>query len=265
MATVIPTTGEQMSVSRVFSRAMGVITGNPATVFGIAFLFGALPSVLFSWLQQSIRPQIMDKYAQFGFVAITLASAVIGLILSALVQGALVRATISYSNGERASFADSARTGLSMVFPLIGLAILLALAVGIGFMFLLVPGIILYVMWSVATPALVAERTGVFAAFGRSRALTKGARWKVFGVELIIVLVWWAISAVVGVLLFRSIGLNGMQATARTGLPISWLIGNVLLATLINAFWSTIQTSLYVELKIWKEGHSDAALQDIFA
>jgi hypothetical protein len=265
MATVIPAADERMSVSRVFSRAMGVITDNPVTVFGIALVFGALPSVVFNWLEQGLRPQLVDRYAQLGFFAIALGSVVIGLILSALVQGALVHATVSYSNGQRASFGESAQTGLRMVFPLVGVAILLALGVGIGFMFLFVPGIILYVMWSVATPALVVERTGVFEAFGRSRALTKGARWKVFGIELIIVLIMWAISGVIGVLLFRSLGLDTMQAMARGGLPIGWLIANVILATLVNAFWSTIQNSLYIELRNWKEGHSDAALQDIFA
>ena len=45
MASVAET-GESMSVGHVFSRGFGVIVDNPVTVFGIAFLIGALPSVL---------------------------------------------------------------------------------------------------------------------------------------------------------------------------------------------------------------------------
>lgn len=49
------------------------------------------------------------------------------------------------------------------------------------------------------------------------------------------------------------------------GLPISWMIGTAVVSTIVNAMWSTVQTALYVELRNWKGGYSDEALQDIFA
>lgn len=266
MASAVPVAGEGMSVSRVFSRTVAVISGNPATVLGIAFVFGALPSVLLSWFLQGLRVGMAsDADSRLGYYAILLASMVIGVILSALVQGALVRTTLAHDEGRRATFAESASTGLQCALPLVGLAILMAIAVGIGWILLIVPGVILYIMWAVASPALVAERTGVFGAFGRSRELTKGARWKVFAVELVIVIVWWLISGIVGVMIFRLIGIEGMQQFGQRGLPLGWLIGNAVLSTLINAIWSTVQTSLYVELRNWKGGHSEEALQEIFA
>ncbi|MGN6375612.1 MAG: YciC family protein [Sphingomonas sp.] len=265
MASAVPATGEVVSVSRVFSRAFAVITSNPATVFGVAFVFGALPSVLLGWYMQSIRGALVNDYARLGYGALTLVSALVGIVLAALVQGALVEATVAYTERRKASFGESAAAGLSAALPLVGLAILMGIAVGFGLMLFLIPGIILYVMWSVASPALVAERTGVFGAFSRSRQLTKGARWKVLGVELIVVLMWWAISGVIGALVFTTFGINGVRGFAEHGLPIGWLIGNAVLSTLINAFWSTTQTSLYVELRNWKDGHSGQALEDIFA
>lgn len=262
MASAVPIAGEGMSVSRVFARTAAVITENPATVFGVAFVFGALPSVLLSWFMQSVRINMAsDADTRLGYFAVVLASVVVGVILSALVQGALVRTTLAHDDGHRASFAESASTGLQCALPLVGLAILMAIAVGIGWILLIVPGVMLYIMWAVASPALVAERTGVFGAFGRSRELTKGARWKVFAIELIIVIVWWIISAVVGVMVFRMIGIGQIQQ----GLPLGWLIGNAVLSTIVNAVWSTVQTSLYVELRNWKGGHSEEALQEIFA
>lgn len=265
MASTVPVAGEGLSIGRVFSRTAGVITDNPLTVFGIAFVFGAVPSVFINWLETGLRGTLTDEYSRLGYTAITLGSMIVGMILSALIQGALVRATLAHADGQRASFAESASTGLAAALPLVGLAILMGMAVGVGFVLLVVPGVILYVMWAVASPVLVAERTGVFGAFGRSRELTEGARWKVFGVELVVLLAWWIISGVIGGLMFAMIGINGLQQMAQHGLPIGWLIGTVILSTLVNALWSTVQTALYVELRTWKGGHSDEALQEIFA
>lgn len=265
MASAVPATDDGLSVGQVFSRARSVITDNPLTVFGIAFVFGAVPTVLINWLEHGLRGAMTDDYARLGYSATALASGIVGMILSALVQGALVRATLAHAEGQRASFAESASTGLAAALPLVGLAILMAIAVGVGFLLFVIPGVILYLMWAVASPALVAERTGVLGAFGRSRELTRGARWKVFGVELVMVLVWWIISAMIGGILFAMIGINGVQQLGQNGLPIGWVIGTALLSTIVNALWSTVQTALYVELRNWKGGHSEEALQEIFA
>jgi hypothetical protein len=257
--------GPAISVGRVLSRSFGVISSNPVTMFGIAFLFGALPSMALSAVRLHLQGTIADRYSALGIATLSIGSGVISLILAMLVQGALVRTTVAYSEGRRASFGESVSAGLAVALPLVGLALLMGLAIGLGLMLLLVPGIILYVMWAVASPALVEERTGVFGAFSRSRELTKGARWKVFGLELVVMIVIWLISAVLGLLLLRSVGLGNMQALSRTGLPISWLIMSALISTLINAFWSAIQTSLYVELRNWKDGPSARGLEEIFA
>lgn len=265
MASAIPVGGETMSVSRVFSRTAAVITDNPLTVFGIAFVFGALPSLVTSWFQQSLRAGVTDRYAELGVASITVFSGIVGLVFLGLVQGALVSATLAFTEQRRASFGECAAIGLRFALPLVGLTVLLGLAVFVGLVFLIVPGVLLFVMWAVASPVLVAERTGVFGAFSRSQELTRGARRKVFGIELVIFVVLWAVSAVLAVALFGSIETGGARAIAQHGLPFGWLVLNAVLGTIFNALWSTVQTSLYVELRNWKGGDSVEALQDIFA
>ncbi len=257
--------GPGVSVGRVFSRAFGVMASNPVTMFGISFLLGAVPSGVIGYLRQTMRGAVVDRYAAIGIGAISIASAVITLVLAMLVQGALVRATIAYNEGRRASLSESASAGLAVALPLLGLAILMGLGIGLGTILLLVPGVILFVMWSVASPALVEERIGIFDAFGRSSALTKGARWKIFGLELVVLVVIWLLSAILGVLILMTYGLGGLQAVTRTGLPISWLILNAAFSTILTTFWGAVQTSLYVELRNWKEGPSARGLKDIFA
>jgi uncharacterized membrane protein len=261
----IAETGETMSVGNVFSRGFGVIVDNPATVFGIAFIFGALPSVALSWFQQHMLGFARDEYTVQGSLAVMLAVLLINLAIQAFVQGCLVRATLAYTRGERATFAESAGASVAVLLPLIALAIVIGISVIFGLMFIFVPGVILYVMWSVASPALVAERTGVFGALGRSRFLTKGARWKVFGIELILVIAYYIFLATLGAVTLSVTGANLTSAIASSNFLVGWIVVSVIASTIINTVWSTVQTSLYVELRNWKEGLPEESLAEIFA
>jgi hypothetical protein len=140
----------------------------------------------------------------------------------------------------------------------------MTIAVGAGLILLIVPGVLLYIMWSVASPALVAERTGVFGALARSSALTKGARWKVFGVQFLLLIINWIFSAVLSETLLATAGADLTKLTS-TGLPVSWILLSAVSGTIINTVWSTVQASLYVELRNWKEGLPERSLAEIFA
>jgi hypothetical protein len=116
-------------------------------------------------------------------------------------------------------------------------------------------------MWSVAAPTIVVERVGVFEALGRSRELTRGARWKILGTFLVLLVIYWLLSIVLGFVGLKMYGAAG----AAPGLTTANLIGSIVLGTIFNVAWGTIQPSLYVELRHWKEGDSVQALHDVFA
>ena len=50
------------------------------------------------------------------------------------------------------------------------------LAIGIGFVLLIVPGLFLLTIWALLAPVIVIERKGAMESFGRSRALVRGSR-----------------------------------------------------------------------------------------
>jgi hypothetical protein len=114
-------------------------------------------------------------------------------------------------------------------------------------------------MWAVAVPALVVERTSVFGAFTRSSDLTKGSRWKILGLFVVLVVLYWLLSAVLGI-----VGLK-MYGASATGITVGNLIGSVVLGTIFNVLWGTIQPSLYMELRQAKEGGSLENLEEVFA
>ncbi len=61
-------------------------------------------------------------------------------------------------------------------------------AIGVGLLLLVVPGLMLLCSWAVIVPVYVEERAGGTASFARSRFLTYGHRWRIFGLTLIFVL-----------------------------------------------------------------------------
>jgi uncharacterized membrane protein len=256
-----------MSAGRVFERAFATILHNPGVTLGLALLFGAIPGVLMTYGMTLVRQDIYQNSTSAallsGFFILSLLSALLGLAISAFVQGMLTKATVAESEGRKAQFAESARAALTVALPLIGLSILLAIGVGIGFILLIVPGAMLYIAWSVAAPALVEERQGVFASFGRSNELTKGARWKIFGILVVLMVAYYVLSLLSAAIGFATVGTLDAESMAA-GLPIGFMLTNLVVGLLVNVFWGTVQASLYVELRDWKDGPAVENLEEVF-
>jgi uncharacterized membrane protein len=266
MATSAPAAGgRSVSIGRVLERAYIAVRNNPGVILALALLIGAVPGLVLTYLfvqmglgsPEAMASGVISPSAMIGPI---LVMSVISVVISALVQGALTRATVVASEGGKVSFGDSLSTGLRVALPLIGLAIVSAIGIMLGLILLIVPGIILALMWSVAVPALVVERIGIFEALGRSNALTKGAKWRIFGLAVIIIVAYWLLSLILGI-----VGLAGYAANSVTGMSAANLIGGVVLGTILNTAWGTIQPSLYVELRQWKEGTDVQSLRDVFA
>ena len=111
----------------------------------------------------------------------------VALVIGTFYQGMVVELVRDIQDGRRDSSIEQLFRGVApIVLPLIGLSILLGIGVGIEHVLIIVPGLFLLTIWSVAAPSLVIERKGVFAAFGRSRELVRGHGWQVFGVILVV-------------------------------------------------------------------------------
>lgn len=261
-------TGREVSFERVFSRTFGTIRSNPVGTLGIAFLFSALPLLLFNYFSQGVRsPEALMRIGIWGFVAGAFGGFFLWLALSSLTQGALVRATIAHSEGRESSIADSVTAGLRAIVPLMALSVMVVVVDMVGLMFLIVPGIIFFCVLAVASPALVAEGIGPIAAMGRSRYLTSGARWKVFGMSLVVAIGTWVFQTTISAVSFQMLG--GMQALAQATfsgtIPFTYFLVQSIGQTLTSCVWSVLFSALYVELRDWKDGPRSEALAEVFA
>ncbi|HWX75697.1 MAG TPA: hypothetical protein VNZ05_10340, partial [Solirubrobacteraceae bacterium] len=88
---------------------------------------------------------------------------------------------------------------LGAVRPVVGPLLLVGLVAGVGivvgFLLLVVPGLILLTVWSVAAPVVVLERPPGLQALARSRELVRGNAWQVFRVLFVLYVIVFIVSA----------------------------------------------------------------------
>ena len=124
--------------------------------------------------------------------------AAIGTIATYWFQGMVVEAARDILDGRRDHTVGSlARSAATVIGPLLMAGILAGIAIGIGLLLLIVPGLFLLTIWAVLAPVIVIERRDAMGAFGRSRELVRGNGWQVFGVIVVLFLLQFLVTAVI--------------------------------------------------------------------
>jgi len=123
----------------------------------------------------------------------------VSVVAATLYQGMVVGLVRDVQDGRRdSSVQDLIDAAWPVVLPLIGVGILAGIAIGIGFLLLVIPGLILLTIWAVIAPVIVVEHSGVMNSFGRSRELVRGNGWQVFGVIFVVFLISAVVAGVLG-------------------------------------------------------------------
>ena len=145
---------------------------------------GATLQDILNWLPGFFR-------ALFYLVALSI---IISLVFGTVATGSAIKMTSQVIEKGQADLGASVRFTVSKLLSLWALSIVVGVIVGLGFIALFVPGIILAIMFSLAVPALLIENTGVLETMGRSRKLV-GHRW---GKSFVLFLVFGIIVAIAG-------------------------------------------------------------------
>ena len=161
---------------------------------------------------------------------------VISLLATTLFTGMVVELVADVQDGRR----DATAAGLlRAATPVLGKLILVGIVQGvltvIGFVLLVVPGLILLTIWSVAAPVIVLERPRGMDALRRSRELVRGNGWPVFGVILVL--------GVLVVVLSALVDAAGESAGTGIGIVVRVVVG--VLSAPLSALAAAV---LYVEL-----------------
>ncbi len=248
---------ESFNIGRTLSRTFTLVIATLGSV-GLFTLIIQIVSGDLSNFATATDP--MARLAVFGSAGYWLAMAS-AVLLSSLMMAGSLDGLIKTAWGKPTSLADCLTTGVTKTLPVLGLYILWFLGVGLGWLLLLVPGLIVMTMWSAAMPVLIGENIGVIAAFGRSRELTRGSRWSIFGTLFIFVIAIYAIlfgilgTLIGGGMMQISAPMNVNPVTALAAIPVGWLF-----SMLLNA----LLASIYVETVTVKEGSPTGHLAEVF-
>jgi hypothetical protein len=181
-----------------------------------------------------------------GFFNVTAALGwLLNLLLSYVVTGAILFGVYQQMRGEPFSMARALNIAGSRVLSILLVSLISGLIVGVGFILLVIPGVILYLMLMVAVPVTVVERVGPFDALGRSMSLTKGHRLELFGLMIIFAVL---------MLLITSAATFAVGMNLRTDPSMGWIVGWHAFSVAVGLIQSVFLGVVYYELRRSREG-----------
>src|SRR5579863_595967 len=161
----------------------------------------------------------------------------VSIIALFLLQATLVKAVQDIRDGRAdLSISETVNQAKPFIGPVAGASVLAGIAIFIGFILIIVPGLILITIWAVIVPVIVIERSGVMASFGRSRELVKGRAWHVFGTLVLTWLILFVFQIILGLIF------SFVPYAVRGGLA------SVISGTLVAPFIALVVTLMYYRL-----------------
>ena len=255
--TVSEESGAAFDFGRVTTRVGGLIQRNFLPFFGLSFVFAGAPYLVLTLFQTSLFGEGQTANA-VGSLVLLMVLFLAGVVL----QAALTRASIDDLSGKGVAIGASLNAGLGFMLPLLGLGIVVSAGMIVGFMLLIVPGIMLAVRWSVAPAVLVVEGAGIFDAMGRSAKLTANHRWAIFGLFVLYAIFVWVLSAVIMLAIPGSF--SAVVASQSSAMPVLFVV----VMTFVQALQSMILTvgvaAIYFELRQIKEGVGITEIAAVF-
>ncbi|MGH2937099.1 MAG: hypothetical protein ACRDPE_03145 [Solirubrobacterales bacterium] len=236
--------GNTFSVGEVLNRVFDLYKQHFGVLIPAAFWLFLVVSILGGVLSRTNALALLIFY-------------VVSLAVAILYQGMVVSLVHDVQDGRRdSSVGELFRSVGPVLGALIGASLLYGIAVGIGFILLIVPGCILLTIWAVIAPAIVIEKQDAMASFGRSRELVRGYGWPVFGSVIVATL----ITAIASIILLAI-------ADAIAGGPILRIVFGALASTLTAPVGGLLAAVIYYRLLELKgesaPGHpSDQGVQD---
>jgi len=247
-------TAEDFRIGRVVSRLFNVLFAN-WTIFLSLTAFLTIPTLLFT-AYTALNPASTGMGANgflpggvLRFFEHSALALLIYFVFGYTLQAALTQGTVLYLNGERPSFGGCLATGVKAFVPIVIIGSLSFLGMMLGAMLLIIPGLILLLMWCVVIPVRIVEQTRIGESFGRSRALTKGHRGKIF----LLMLMFFLLAVVLGLVTRPVMGLS-IIAPKPNELNIPYVLVTWAENVLTTSLLTIGIASIYYELRLVKEG-----------
>jgi ribosomal protein L40E len=123
---------------------------------------------------------------------------VANIVFSTIAEGSAIKLASEQITKGQANLGAAVGFAFSKLLSIWALSIIVGIIVFLGFIALIVPGIILAIMYSLALPVLLIENKGVTESMGRSRQLVSHRWAKTLGIFLALAIIAIAASLIFG-------------------------------------------------------------------
>ncbi len=244
-----------LGLGEILDRAFALYRGHFVTLFTTAGL-GILPMMLFMGIVFPLGGVTENDPAAAAAMGGGMLL-VFPVIVAATVAmwGALTHQLSRAYLGGEISVGDGYRVGFRRFFPLLGAGILAMMAVMVGLVLCIVPGVLAMIALFAIVPAVVLEGRGPVEALSRSHQLSRGAWGTIFLTFLVILLIAYAPAMAVGM-----VGMIGMLAAgaaeseaAMAGAMVGYQVLNLFVSALTTPFLVAGIVLLYYDRRVRSE------------
>jgi len=187
----------ELSFGEIFSKTFQVYRRYFAKYFVLFAIVGVIIQIVTTLAKQAFvrpappplnpTPQQFSSYLSSLFEALFLVLAVIFLvnvIFSTIAEGGAIKMASDEITKGQGNTGASVRFAVSRLLSIWALSIIVGIIIFLGLIALIVPGIILAIMYSLALPVLLIENKGITESMGRSRQLVSHRWGKTLGTFL---------------------------------------------------------------------------------
>ncbi|MEM9966413.1 MAG: hypothetical protein AAGC58_13820 [Asticcacaulis sp.] len=245
------------TIGNVFSRSFTLIGQNFALLLLTGLLTYAIPVGLSAAIFYTTSGLDVNNPQAWGgeqVMALGLFG-ILSMLFYFINMSVVTELTVTRAVNRPFDIGPALKRSLINIVPLFIVMILCGLAIMLGFILLIIPGIIVSLALSVAIPAYVAEsRTGIIDALKRSWELTKNHRWAI----LLIFILIGIFGAIFGGIIQAVSMIFAAQSPALI-IGLNSIIEG--LYTLISTVFTVV---IYVVLRESKEGNTSESTASVF-
>lgn len=260
-----------LGVGEILDGAISTMRKHAGVVFGVSAVVALVGALLYLaadvWLLGTLEPvpaldptateqEQMDRLLDDLSASLSANGvvAVITLLTQTFLTGFLVVVVGKAVLGRRVTFGEVWNDLKHHLLPLLGLTIVVTILVVVGLVLLVIPGIYLYVLLSLATPALILERGRVGGAMSRSRLLVTGSWWRVFGVLLLAAVIAGVLAVVIQLPFGLITGAPAPGTAYSMGDLVLLELGAAVAQTITVPFAACVTALLYIDQRMRREG-----------
>lgn len=264
-----------LSVGEILDGAIATMRRHPGLVFGTSAVVALIEAVLtvglsivflkgFGNLTQPGPAATEQELLDYFYRVLGVSAAMLGItvLVTVLIRTALTGfMTVVVGKavlGKPITFGEAMRELTPRLPALLGVTVVYTLMITAGSFLCLIPGIWLFALYGLASPALVLEQSGVGHALRRSSLLVRGSWWRVFSILLLTAVCAAVISFVVEIPFNLPLGIGASDmvelANASIGVQLLSGLGQVVAQTIVTPFVAGATALLYIDQRMRKEG-----------